>query len=474
MSDETQMNKMQINFMILRNQVIINFDSKTFTVNQGSDEYENVLHILKNYTNEDPAKRTKLEDLIPIVDPQGVISSAIPNGEFVIQKGKIYSNGEQVSGYISQKLIEFVEQGLPYLPLFNFWKRIKNNPSNNSKDQLYRFLEINQVPLTEEGKFVAYKSVRPDMKDHHSGTFQYKLNQVAEMPREQVVDDPNHACGPGLHIGAYSYAASFGRGGGSGSIILEVEVDPADVVSVPKDHSSQKIRACRFIPVAICEREYSSPIVITKKDKPAAPAQTSAPAKQEALKSSQEQSNIVLIGRDEYTFAVLDEAFFESVYTLYKEPIDIRPSKAASALQKLCAEYGKLVACVRFVDAEAKCYAVKYVKDDVVTCVVFSPIAHTFVVQAVATSNVDTYKVPITVGRTKYVASVVRFFGLEDSNYDNIRTLSRSKYPVALLELDAAGLIKKVIRGVNKSTGLSSFIIDIGVANTFVAYNPEQ
>lgn len=466
--------EMQINYMILRGSIVINFDSKNFIVNSGSDEYSNVLNIIKcsSLPVSDPKYRS-LQELIPIVDPQKVISDAIPNGDFVVQKGKIYSDGQVVSGYIGQKLIEFVEQGLPYLPLFNFWKRIKNNPSNNSKDQLYQFLESNLIPLTEEGKFIAYKSVRSDMTDHHSGKFKYAINQLAQMDRSEVVDDPNHACGPGLHVGSFKYASSFG---GNGSIILEVEVDPADVVSVPKDHASQKLRACQFIPVAVCQREYTSPVVITKKEQHTTPVvpKASTPA---APVSAILDENVmqILIGRDAYIAASLRPESFRALGTTFKEVVDIRPSKAATALRGFNGNaHGSVKSVTRFMDDDKKCYAVEYINGDVSTFFVFVPEGHTFVEPSasVVGEAVDFMK-DIKVGNKVLSPTKTDTFALSAENYDNVRSLGRSKYPVALLELDTNSIIRRVLRGISTSTNDSVFLVDIGIVDQFIRYSAE-
>ena len=61
------------------------------------------------------------------------------------------------------------------------------------------------------------------------------------MARSEVQHDPSVGCHKGLHVGTWDYASSFGRG-----VVLEVEVDPRDVVSVPTDCGDAKLRCCRY------------------------------------------------------------------------------------------------------------------------------------------------------------------------------------------------------------------------------------
>jgi len=127
--------------------------------------------------------------------------------------------------------------------LLNFWERLQKNPSHRSVTQLFSFLLHEGISFTEDGCFLAYKSVRDDYRDHHSGTFVNKPGAVLEMPRNKISDDPRHACHEGLHVGALSYAQTFG---GSGSRIVICKIAPEDVVCVPYDESQRKMRVSRY------------------------------------------------------------------------------------------------------------------------------------------------------------------------------------------------------------------------------------
>lgn len=126
--------------------------------------------------------------------------------------------------------------------LFNFWERLQKNPSFRSVNQLWSFLQNRGIPLTPEGNFLAYKSVRSDYKDHHSNTFDNSPGRINKMPRNMISDDPANECDPGFHVGAIAYAKSMYS---DGRIVI-CEVDPENVVSVPRDHNAQKMRVCEY------------------------------------------------------------------------------------------------------------------------------------------------------------------------------------------------------------------------------------
>ena len=161
-------------------------------------------------------------------------------GKFKVANGRVSFSGKDLPADLNGRLVEMAVNGEDPTPLMRFWERLQNNPSYRSVEQLWNFLNNLGIPFTPDGCFLAYKAVREDFKDCHSGTIDNSIGNVVQMPRNEISDDPAHACHAGLHVGAYEYTGSFGPRQ------LIVKVDPADVVCVPNDHSFQKMRVCRY------------------------------------------------------------------------------------------------------------------------------------------------------------------------------------------------------------------------------------
>jgi hypothetical protein len=51
-------------------------------------------------------------------------------------------------------------------------------------------------------------------------------------------------------VGSWDYSSTF-----SGDTLLLVKVNPKDVVSIPADHSGQKLRSCAYTILCIAEQE---------------------------------------------------------------------------------------------------------------------------------------------------------------------------------------------------------------------------
>jgi hypothetical protein len=102
-------------------------------------------------------------------------------------------------------------------------------------------LEKNNLPITPDGYFLAYKKVRANYLDVHSGTMDNSPGRVVEMPRNKVDDNQNNTCSHGLHFCSEGYLKHFG-----GERTVIVKINPADVVSIPNDYNQTKGRACRY------------------------------------------------------------------------------------------------------------------------------------------------------------------------------------------------------------------------------------
>lgn len=160
----------------------------------------------------------------------------------VTDEGVLYG-GEVITGYLASKMVEFFNKGLPVDNYCRFLENLMANPSMVSRKELYLFLEAANLPVTEDGCFLAYKAITSDFKDKHTRKFDNSPGCVLEMPRSKVDDDRNRTCSEGFHAAAYEYAKNFMT---RGDRLVAVKINPKDVVSVPSDYNNQKLRTCRY------------------------------------------------------------------------------------------------------------------------------------------------------------------------------------------------------------------------------------
>lgn len=236
--------KKVLSYLITVSNIVVNYVGQTFMVNAGSDreKYDAVKTALKDGDD---------DKVISILVPREMVID-YSNEYFVVDDaGNVYMKDlpkVALPKVFAIRLYDFAKDGLPIEPLVNFWKRLRNNPLDTAIEDLYAFLEKNHHPITPDGHFIAYKRVNKtgkgrkiEYRDSHRGKYNNAPGKIVSMPREKVDADRNNTCSAGLHVASWAYAQTY-----SGNVLIEVIVNPEDVVSVPVDYDRQKMRVCRY------------------------------------------------------------------------------------------------------------------------------------------------------------------------------------------------------------------------------------
>jgi len=188
-------------------------------------------------------KEGRFDDAVELASVESFLNK-ISSGNVTVTDDEVLYKGQPLNGYLASKLVQFFREGLPVEHYCAFLSNLMDNPSMVSRKELYLFLESANLPVTEDGCFLAYKAVRHDFKDKHSGRFDNSPGVTHEMERHEVDDDRNQTCSYGFHAAAYQYARDFL--GGGGDKMVAVKINPKDVVSVPSDYNNQKLRCCKY------------------------------------------------------------------------------------------------------------------------------------------------------------------------------------------------------------------------------------
>jgi len=166
------------------------------------------------------------------------------SGRVEVKGNNVFFEGEVVHNAMTNKLLSMLSEGFDVAPWISFMENLMDNPSYNSRTCLYNFLEHFKTPVTEDGCFIAFKRVRGNYRDVHTGTMDNSPGKVVSMPRSQVDDNPNNTCSSGLHACADEYLKGFATG--STYRTVAVKINPRDVVAVPADYSFSKMRVCEY------------------------------------------------------------------------------------------------------------------------------------------------------------------------------------------------------------------------------------
>lgn len=262
-------------YLVTLENITISRNGKTHIIGRQYAQFDSILNAIKA---EEYDRAFDLAD-------KAVAIVKHSNGEFTVEGGVVYRNGLAIHNVVTERILQFVEQGLPFEPLLKFLENLMANPSARSVRELYKFLEHKFMPITVDGCFLAYKAVQNDYRSITSGSTHVRVStdggetwetvtgrvpnnvgNILEVDRNDVDDDASRTCSYGLHAGALEYAKDFG---GANSRVVIVKINPRDAVSVPLDANAQKLRASRYEVIADMETELESPLVDAEEVKPA-------------------------------------------------------------------------------------------------------------------------------------------------------------------------------------------------------------
>lgn len=245
--------------------ITVFWEGKPYTVRNDNANY----HPLRKALFE-----ARYEDVGQYLDLKKAVEDFV-DGDVEIKDEVVYYKGFRLAGVVVDKLLEMLRSGLQdSSPLVSYIKRLMENPSSNSIEQLYTFLGYKSLPITPEGKVLGYKGVKADFYSSTGNADTVVLQgttnenhqifngvgETIEVQRRCVDDNKDNHCSHGLHIGSFDYAD--GWSGEDGKLLL-VEFDPQDAVSVPDDCSFQKLRVSKYTVVADlsdCKRELNDAV----------------------------------------------------------------------------------------------------------------------------------------------------------------------------------------------------------------------
>jgi len=331
---------MNVNYHILAQTIVINYNGKVIKAEIDSAIGQQVLDLI----------RKNNLSMIPNVIDNEIKISKYSNEKFAIVDGEVFSYGKKVNPIITEKIIQFHANNLPFEYLLNFWNNLSLNDSEDAQIDLYSFLESGEYPLTPDGYIIAYKRISKDFLDIWSRTIDNSIGAMPSMPRDQVCADRNITCAAGLHIASYDYAKHVYYGGDPNTLMIEVKVHPRDIVSVPIDYNHSKARTCGYEVISVIDQEHS--VIILSGDKyisedfkdkmkefEQAPDNVNTVADQPIPmpdENNQQFTKVVKIGNDQYKsykYIGMVEDYFQSQLLVggYERR---KPSKQPLALQE--------------------------------------------------------------------------------------------------------------------------------------------
>lgn len=219
-------------------------DGKTYTADASHPAFSQARNVLMRVAiaTTEAQKQELLEEALTAINVKRAVQKFM-QGSVVIEGDTVSYKGMEIDNGLTQRILDAMKDGKDFKFLINFFENLMLNPSRRAVNELFGFLQHNDIELTADGHFLAWKRVNSNYMDMYTNKISNKPGSVVEVPRNAVDEDSNRTCSAGLHVAAKSYLPHYGGGRG---VIVQVKVHPRDVVSIPVDYNNAKMRTCRY------------------------------------------------------------------------------------------------------------------------------------------------------------------------------------------------------------------------------------
>lgn len=272
---------MNIPYIVNSNGIVLFIDGRPIDINNTDIRYSDILNAaVSNNESRLLSLINKSEDEIIVDEIKATVTNSEYFGDLEIitssdGKATVKYKTIELPDCLRDKLISLYREGCTdFSHYYMFCEKLLANPSDNSREQLYQFLDTRNLPITQDGNFIAYKGLDHNMISIHGNLKTTVLsgerlcdgrikNNIGDIIRVRVADvetNPDVACSTGLHVGSYAYARNFGN------IVVAVEVNPAHVISVPNDCNYGKCRVSEYKVLNVVTSTYNTADVIVNDD----------------------------------------------------------------------------------------------------------------------------------------------------------------------------------------------------------------
>lgn len=252
-------------------EAIFNVDNQLIPLKVNEDDrpeiYNEMIKIIENPNVDIENAALEMYDLMSPVSrvKKQISSSYYLSDNLSIQDGQIYFGDFMLEEALANHMLSLLdEENVPkdeilWKSYVRFLDNLHQNVHEDIRKQLFKWMEYenqagNAFGITEDGCIVGYKGCGGTVLNPQSvfegtaivdgvemtGKIPNKVGSVITMPRSAVQNDPSIGCSYGLHVGTRSYATAWAP------ILILVKVNPRDVVSVPYECDSQKMRVCEY------------------------------------------------------------------------------------------------------------------------------------------------------------------------------------------------------------------------------------
>lgn len=217
---------------------------KPYMADQSIPTFSDLLDELKKATPDTDrliALTTPAQAIVKAVEA-AITADYLTAGIVSVTTSEVRYNGEQVTGVLVDRILSMLAEGFDIMPMVRFLEKLYQNPATYAREELYLWLENSNLPITQDGDFLAYKMVSNEYRSRNN--FLNLPGTTVSMPRQACDPVRDHLCSTGLHFCSRQYIG--GTYPNSSRKIVILKINPADVVSIPWDSGNSKGRAWKY------------------------------------------------------------------------------------------------------------------------------------------------------------------------------------------------------------------------------------
>lgn len=226
--------------------IILSIGENNYNIDYLNPKFPEVKELVTKYNNTNITRDKKriIKKLILFIDFKKNMEQTLSNvllKDVKIIDGTLLINNVIFKGSQINDLVRFIdnndiENGLRIL---KFLERLSLNPLDHARNELYDFALHNNLKITSAGTLLVYRSMNDNYVDGHTRSMFNYSGFITCLPLDSCDQNSRNSCSRGLHLCTPSY-------GKYSSKLLIAEVDPKDIVSIPKEYKSNKMRCRAF------------------------------------------------------------------------------------------------------------------------------------------------------------------------------------------------------------------------------------
>lgn len=219
------------------------YKGRTHQLSVDNDYYDTLINILTK-------ENDKIEEAIEYCNDPVLRRMGKKLGiEIDYETYQAFYNGERVENNALNYLFHLYQKKVGCKHIENFLTKLFKNPIKETITHLFDFVQLNQMPICEDGCFLAYKVVGANYKSLHDNKTPNFVGTNIEPVLEwsEIDTNRNSTCSNGYHFCSWKYIDSafggFERIKAREERLLILKIDPEMVGSIPYDYDGSKGRA---------------------------------------------------------------------------------------------------------------------------------------------------------------------------------------------------------------------------------------